>query len=249
MSRIHPTILAHPSTDTSNIQIGVLIMPDPNKALAFTTKNIDTKNSGEVTTSPISPSLMSGTGENGNMLPRVLTSSTEDSPVRTFQWPATGAVLLETDPDSGTNFSESCRICGHDGRLLRMSLDFYPLTGETISESSLTGFAGSGIASDGRYWTRNTSESRNAADAFSLSQVLQSEPSKKFYLSARAAAGILRRALRRGKELPAPLQAALSRVAEGGDKTSTDTEHISDSPQDSPAEPEVSESPRMERLL
>jgi hypothetical protein len=60
---------------------------------------------------------------------------------------------------------------------------------------------------------RKTAESRNAAAACSLSQVLQDEASSKFYLSAKAAAGILRRAQRRGKQLPAHLAAALESVA------------------------------------
>jgi hypothetical protein len=77
------------------------------------------------------------------------------------------------------------------------------------SEWSSPDLANSGIAWDGRYWTRSTSESRNAAAACSLSRVLQGEVLSKYFLSAKAAAGILRRAERRGKELPAPLLSAL----------------------------------------
>jgi hypothetical protein len=79
------------------------------------------------------------------------------------------------------------------------------------------------VASDGAYWTRNTSESRNAADACSLSQVVESEVSPQYFLSARAAAGILRRGERRGKVLPPPLEAALRGLAstcpDGEEKT------------------------------
>ena len=59
-------------------------------------------------------------------------------------------------------------------------------------------------------------ESRNAADACSLSQVLESEVSETYFLSARAAAGILRRAERRGKELPEQLRSALQTLAQTG---------------------------------
>lgn len=46
-----------------------------------------------------------------------------------------------------------------------------------------------------------------------LSDILVDNPAPKFYLSAKAAAGILRRAERRGKTLPQPLEAALRALA------------------------------------
>ncbi len=165
----------------------------------------------EVRETPVAGSLKADNGMHNQTF--LSTSSTEDSPARTSQWPVTGVALPGIAPDYGLSLSESCPSCGHDGQLLRMSPDFYPQTGETISESSSTGFANSGIAWAGRYWTRKTSESRNAADACSLSQVLESEVSERYYLSAKAAAGILRRAERRGKKLPERLEAALRTVA------------------------------------
>jgi len=91
------------------------------------------------------------------------------------------------------------------------------VTRGTPSKESLPTWLNSGLVeSDGRYWTRNTSESRNAADACSLSQVLESEVSETYFLSARAAAGILRRAERRGKELPEQLRSALQTLAQTG---------------------------------
>ncbi len=42
-----------------------------------------------------------------------------------------------------------------------------------------------------------------------LSQILEDTPPRKYYLSAKACAGILRRAKRRGKELPPELKSAL----------------------------------------
>jgi hypothetical protein len=93
--------------------------------------------------------------------------------------------------------------------------------------------------------TRNTGESRNAAEEFALwqtltatpqatlclnvsekpnapaitklSQVLEENPDRKYYLSAKACQGILRRAERRGKDLPKLLkQALLMQSASGG---------------------------------
>lgn len=61
----------------------------------------------------------------------------------------------------------------------------------------------------------NISEWPNAAAVCSLSQVLEkgSTP-RKFFLSAKACAGILRRSEKRGRQLPPLLQTALERVAE-----------------------------------
>jgi len=54
----------------------------------------------------------------------------------------------------------------------------------------------------------------NAADVFSLSQILQDSLPRKYYLSRTACLGILRRARERGKELPPQFKAALMAQAE-----------------------------------
>ena len=80
-------------------------------------------------------------------------------------------------------------------------------------------FANSGRwTSAGEFWTRNTSESHSAADASSLSQILEADAPAKYSLSPKAAAGILRRAEKRGKQLPEHLQAALAMVATTGNQ-------------------------------
>ena len=64
--------------------------------------------------------------------------------------------------------------------------------------------------SNGAAWTRSFSESRNAAGECSLWQILETgEIDPRYYLSPRACAGILRRAEKRGKQLPPALEAAL----------------------------------------
>ena len=70
--------------------------------------------------------------------------------------------------------------------------------------------------SRGAFSTRNISECPNDAVASSLSDVLQppEEIHPKYYLSAKACRGILRRAEKRGKTLPPLLQAALEAVAD-----------------------------------
>ena len=55
----------------------------------------------------------------------------------------------------------------------------------------------------------NTGESPNAAVESRLSQILEDNPQEKYYLSAKACRGILRRAERRGKDLPETLKAVL----------------------------------------
>ncbi len=61
----------------------------------------------------------------------------------------------------------------------------------------------------GECMTRNTGESPNAAVVSRLSQILEATPQAKYSLSAKACQGILRRAERRGKDLPETLKAVL----------------------------------------
>lgn len=69
---------------------------------------------------------------------------------------------------------------------------------------------------NGEFWTRNTSEFRSGAVVSSLSEILETgEIDPRYYLSAKACRGILRRAEKRGKDLPTMLRRALEQVAEG----------------------------------
>lgn len=61
----------------------------------------------------------------------------------------------------------------------------------------------------GECMTRNTGESPNAAVVSRLSQILEVTPQEKYSLSAKACQGILRRAERRGKDLPELLKTVL----------------------------------------
>ena len=66
----------------------------------------------------------------------------------------------------------------------------------------------------GESWMPNTSAWPNDASVCSLSQILETGPiPPKYFLSGKACAGILRRAERRGKELPEALRSALAAVA------------------------------------
>lgn len=127
---------------------------------------------------------------------------------------------------SGAGFTSDA-IVADAARSIRASYaangaEFKSLIAETLSDSSSPTWLNSGsVGSHGEYWTANSGESRSAAGACSLSQVLQSEVPSKYFLSAKAAAGILRRAERRGKVLPPQLSVALSEVARGDRTTPT----------------------------
>lgn len=63
----------------------------------------------------------------------------------------------------------------------------------------------------GAYMMRSFGECPSVAVESRLSQILEAEVHPKYYLSAKACEGILRRAERRGKELPLMLKDALER--------------------------------------
>ena len=71
------------------------------------------------------------------------------------------------------------------------------------------------VKSHGASSMLNTGESPNAAVESFLSRILQpmTDVPEKYYLSAKACLGILRRAQERGKELPEELRIALERQA------------------------------------
>ena len=68
----------------------------------------------------------------------------------------------------------------------------------------------------GELTTRNTGEFPNAVVVSRLSQILEETPQEKYYLSAKACRGILRRAERRGKDLPKLLKQVLLMQSESG---------------------------------
>ena len=71
----------------------------------------------------------------------------------------------------------------------------------------------------GGYMTHSTGECPNVVVESSLSQILQQDAPDKYSLSPKACRGILRRAEKRGKELPDMLKEALTEVvnSDGGE--------------------------------
>lgn len=66
----------------------------------------------------------------------------------------------------------------------------------------------------GAYTTHSFGESPSEDAESRLSQILEDSPHPKYYLSAKACDGILRRAEKRGKELPPMLKTALEQMIE-----------------------------------
>ena len=87
-------------------------------------------------------------------------------------------------------------------------------TEEEILAPSFTGWGSAGMGSHTEFLTLSISEWPNDAAVCSLSDVLETgEVPQRFFLSATACKGILRRAEKRGKKLPEQLQQAFSVVA------------------------------------
>lgn len=95
------------------------------------------------------------------------------------------------------------------------------LTADEILVPSSECWGNSGMGPPTAFLTLNTSEHaaslmpfRNGDAVCSLSDILETgDVPRRFYLTARACLGILRRADKRGKELPAALKLALKAVA------------------------------------
>ena len=97
----------------------------------------------------------------------------------------------------------------------KMSLVSCHLTEDEILGPSSGRWGKSGTGFHGECWTHNSSEFPKDADVCSLSDVLETgEVPQVFYLSPKACQGILRRAEKRGKELPPQLAQALLTVAQ-----------------------------------
>ena len=78
----------------------------------------------------------------------------------------------------------------------------------------------------GASWTPNTTESPNVAVASFLSWILEVNAPAKYHLSAKACQGILRRASKRGKQLPAMLKEALEQMISESTETEETEEEL-----------------------
>lgn len=158
------------------------------------------------------------------------TFSAEDSPARTYPLPESEQDSPASEADSSLSSHESLGLFDPDGFSSRTFPVFSLHTAVGTSESSLERWPTSGTAWDGGLSTHVSSECRSAdggcsSSEPSLTTILEPPQSvaAKYSLSARAASGILRRAQKRGRELPPHLQAALEATAETSATPSADT--------------------------
>jgi len=138
---------------------------------------------------------------------------------------------MESEAGFGLSSFELYRNLRQSGLPLKMSLVCYPhtlektrqaiYTGETDGKpqkqvtypSSFKGWQNAGIGGPTGCLTLSIGEFPSDADVCSLSQVLETGPvPHKYYLSPKAARGILRRADKRGRKLPEVLRRALMQV-------------------------------------
>lgn len=154
-----------------------------------------------------------------------------DSPVRTYRWLAAAKDWLETEADSGSSSIAFLESLARDGLSSRTSPAFCPpMRGETLQhcladlpmeyrefltmDGARLGLSEeAGTAPRGECWTLNISASPSDAVRCSLSQVLEMDVAPRYFLSPRAARGILRRAKERGRNLPPLLKRALTELA------------------------------------
>jgi hypothetical protein len=210
-------------------------------------------------TSPGSPNTPTSAKSGRTTSPQQM-SLLEASPARTSQWRESVVAWLASGPDCSTSSAVSLTNSLPSGFASRTSLAFCPPTphlptgGGTLALYywSLRAIRriyrrkGGAIqesvqARSGRWpgacLTLDTSESPNGAVGCFLSEVQESQVASRFFLSQKAARGILRRAKRRGKKLPPRLEAALTQVAGETKPTSATRTSGAISPKRTPQEP------------
>ena len=135
--------------------------------------------------------------------------------------PASPSALQDSERDWLIRVATSCspilpllNAISPDGWCGRMSPAFCRVVEGGILEPSSEGWGTLGMGSPTAFLTLNTSEWPSAAAVCSLSDILETgDVPQRYFLSATACAGILRRAAKRGKQLPPQLAQALRAVA------------------------------------
>jgi hypothetical protein len=122
---------------------------------------------------------------------------------------------MMTVATSRLSFLDLLKEQGPSGWFGRTSLASCHQTEDGILVPFSEGWSNSGMGSPTECLTLSTLEWPSAAAVCSLSDVLETQPvPQRFFLSATACKGILRRADKRGKTLPVRLQEALLAVAQ-----------------------------------
>ena len=148
-------------------------------------------------------------------------SSAEASPVRTYPWLEVVRDWLASVPVSGMSLSGWSETYGLFGSLSKTSLVSYLRTPVKTSRSSSRVLPASIMVWRQRLWIANTLEFRSDAAESTLSDILEARVHQKYFLSKKAAIGILRRAAKRKRDLPPELESALRSVSEGREAVAT----------------------------
>ena len=118
------------------------------------------------------------------------------------------------EASSCSDISELAIELIQNGSCGKTSPGYFPRITDALSAHSLRPWPNSGLMAGplGECWTLNSSEWPSDADVSTLSSTLETgDVPRRYFLSARACAGIIRRAGKRGKPLPADLMQALER--------------------------------------
>jgi len=144
-----------------------------------------------------------------------LTFWSEELPVKHSALQDSDEEWMTSVVNSPLSLSDWLHAYARAGSSGKMSPVFCPAQeDETLAPSSAR-WASSGMGTPTECWTLSSSESHNDAVVCSLSDTLETGVlPRRFFLSAKACAGILRRADKRGKALPDQLRQALQVVAE-----------------------------------
>ncbi len=149
------------------------------------------------------------------------TYSSGEPPVNLFQLQDSEEVLKTQEVASCLPTLRSLNVYGLDGLSGKMSPESCHPTEEGILVPSSGRWGNWGMGGPTESLTLNGSEhngirtpSRKDGDVCSLSDVLETQPVQpRFFLSAKACSGILRRAERRARRLPLVLEKALQAIA------------------------------------
>ena len=136
--------------------------------------------------------------------------------------PASPSASQDSEKDWMIRVATSClrtlqllQNIGPAGWFGRTSPASFPVTEDEILPHCFEGWQNSGMGSPTEFLTLNTLEFPSDAVACSLSDILEAgNVPQRFFLSSTACKGILRRAEKRGKELPPQLRDALTAVAQ-----------------------------------
>lgn len=166
---------------------------------------------------PLAPPLKVGSGIGIPSPPSICWLG--DSPAKTSPSRASASDSAAPAPPSSMNSFGSPASSSPPTASSRMFQgSFLPMMDETSGLSS-QGYDQCGLLSAGGCWTADFSESPSDGVESTLSAVLQKTVSARFFLSGKAARGILKRAAKRGRTLPTRLQRALEAVSLGADAT------------------------------